>query len=863
MDNDSLSKTKPRRKTKRGDTFRSSRLGVSSRNPLFRSYLVVAVLVGIVSVLLAAVGGGLPKVHGSLVTHNDDGDDEDTNSCRLYLMADEQIEKASDDDDDDMDEFTRQQQQQQQLPKRYRWALYAGEQGFPNPSSTTPSSNNSSRILLFAADLAVTLINANKNEYSPWHDVAWSGERVLPPSWIRTMAAQHYNNSNQVWMGQDVILAGLGALTTCSSGGLRANIRIVPPTPDRNRQTTAHSQLTTTTSFYDIHVDANSDNSPIGFSPKHSIAPGELLVLSCEEDDDDEHEGVLGEEEPTLDSLRYRRTLDELSTRGVCVDGLHVRESTLAGGGAGRGAFSKRAVPKNSVITVSPVLLMDRSQTKILEQQQQRGVRLHSDDGTPKTSNNDNNTSTKPTTMLPLEWLMPLMRDHGIAYTSQTVGTQLLLNYLYGHPDSNAMLLPLAPGVNMINHQNQQPNAYWRWSTHAPFRSIFQNYQTNVPLMELLEESDISLAWDLVALKDISPGEEIFIDYGAAFTDALESFQRSSSGKKSTSDATAPFRHEIGTTLIPSHWMRSDPYPFGDFIASHLGPGQMAPIRWKNGTKVVTPWAFRMGLPERVGQVLMDYCNRMGITDILRHVTVEGNGLEPGTETHLQLNGDDWYLQRPDKEWRSNMHWFSPGSAAAHEDYLQTLSLAGFDEILESVGEHLGMDGLVAYHVTFIGVSFSNRGYLHTDVIETGGKVYNVIIPLLLANETGPELDLQGYREDQPTNTNGEVGRYRYEQNVASMMGDEARHATSACDYRQTMDMRMAATVYIADVNNVNAVSILNHYTQAYPPTDMELLKSWIGRHWKRNDRTRKLPKPSKKHVLRRTKPVQPKMEEL
>ena len=198
------------------------------------------------------------------------------------------------------------------------------------------------------------------------------------------------------------------------------------------------------------------------------------------------------------------------------------------------------------------------------------------------------------------------------------------------------------------------------------------------------------------------------------------------------------------------------------------------------------------------------------------------------------------------------MHWFSPGASPAHEHYLQALSVAGFDEILNGIGEYLGMDGLVAFHVTFIAVSFSNRAFLHFDVKETGAKVYNVIIPLVLANETGPELDLQKWSPDLPDyEQDNTIGRYRYEYDVASMMGDNAHHATSACDYRNTKEMRMAATVYIADVNDANADDILNHYTQAYPPNDdVELLKSWKARHWKKGDASRKLPEPTPDHIL-------------
>lgn len=94
------------------------------------------------------------------------------------------------------------------------------------------------------------------------------------------------------------------------------------------------------------------------------------------------------------------------------------------------------------------------------------------------------------------------------------------------------------------------------------------------------------------------------------------------------------------------------------------------------------------------------------------------------------------------------------------------------------------------------------------------------------------------------------MGRYRYEYDVASMMGDDSMHASSACDYRTTKEMRMAATVYIADVNEDNVERIVSDYTQAYPPADPEMLLGWAGRHWRKDDPSVKLPKPSAGHIL-------------
>ena len=306
--------------------------------------------------------------------------------------------------------------------------------------------------------------------------------------------------------------------------------------------------------------------------------------------------------------------------------------------------------------------------------------------------------------------------------------------------------------------------------------------------------------------------------------------------------------------FYPSNWIKFDSASHvHDFIANPLQPGHMAPVRWAGTGQVVTPWAFRMGLDRKIRHVLLDYCNKMGITEMLQHVTLEGNGLEPGTDTHLELEGHDWFLQRPEAKWRSNLHWLSPGAAPAHEHYLQALSVAGFDEVLQSIGEYLGMDGLVAFHVTFIAVSHSTKGYLHHDMDGTGRKMYNVIIPLILANETNPELDIQDLHPDlEDDDQDFRVGRYQYEYDVAGMMGDGAVHGTSAVDYRMNKEMRMAATVYITDVNEDNVDSISTQYTQAYPPSDRNLLLSWAGRHWKKDDPTAKLPEPEPDHILRR-----------
>ena len=91
----------------------------------------------------------------------------------------------------------------------------------------------------------------------------------------------------------------------------------------------------------------------------------------------------------------------------------------------------------------------------------------------------------------------------------------------------------------------------------------------------------------------------------------------------------------------------------------------------------------------------------------------------------------------------------------------------------------------------------------------------------------------------------GEVGRYKYEYDVATLLGDDGVHATSSIDYRDIRQMRMAATVYVADLGEENIDPIMEFYTQKYPPKDRSLLLNSAGAHWNPQNPRAKLPKPN------------------
>ena len=175
------------------------------------------------------------------------------------------------------------------------------------------------------------------------------------------------------------------------------------------------------------------------------------------------------------------------------------------------------------------------------------------------------------------------------------------------------------------------------------------------------------------------------------------------------------------------------------------------------------------------------------------------------------------------------MHWISPTDQNTQDDYLNMLLESDFSEVLHDLGTQMNLNGLVAYHLTFIAVSKCTQGYIHSDFQGVNGKAFNIIIPIQTFSEQ-EELYVQDDTEYEY------IASYRYKLNQGIALGDYAYHATAPCDYTEEKGMRLAATVYVADVNAENVERIMVDYTQYYPPVDEEYLMSISGRHWKRDN---------------------------
>ena len=324
-------------------------------------------------------------------------------------------------------------------------------------------------------------------------------------------------------------------------------------------------------------------------------------------------------------------------------------------------------------------------------------------------------------------------------------------------------------------------------------------------------------------------------------------FRLGSVGLDSRSSTTSDYLLSLSTALPPvasindtaaAKSLSSRQPADQDLLDSSGAPllsGDISPMMW--GGRRLSENMFRVGLPPQLLEELREYANRMGITDFYRGLVVEGQPYKPGTEGPVTFQDQNWMVQRPKSHWASNMHWMSPADETAHDDYLRVLSAGGFDEVLERVGTYFGLEGLSAYHLSFIGVSQCEKGFIHADVTDSGKMAFNMIIPLILEDE-GPELEILS---DDETTTR----YYKYQYNVASMVGDNALHATASCDYQSKGTMRMAATVYIGDITPGNVQNLLLSLTQAYPPVgDTQHLLDRAGNHWSKSNPSKKLPMP-------------------
>lgn len=177
------------------------------------------------------------------------------------------------------------------------------------------------------------------------------------------------------------------------------------------------------------------------------------------------------------------RSLEWLQKEGLCLDHIAVGESKVAPGE--RGGFAKRDLPKGTVVAPAPVVHMSR------------------------------------------DHLTMLLLDDQDADMVLWKGHQLLLNYVYGHPESSLLLFPYAPAVNLLNHyggsgknsKERRPNVKLQWSAKKPHPEWLESW---TPEEIVQEEYKAGMVMEVVSIEDIAAGDEILLDYGDGWQKAYE-----------------------------------------------------------------------------------------------------------------------------------------------------------------------------------------------------------------------------------------------------------------------------------------------------------------------------------------------------
>jgi hypothetical protein len=200
------------------------------------------------------------------------------------------------------------------------------------------------------------------------------------------------------------------------------------------------------------------------YSSNRDIAAGEELFASYGKSTWFSDRGIPYNSSVTADGRRY--SITELQERGHCLSDVHISTSTVPL--AGRGLFSSRGFATGELVTISPVLML------------------------PK---------------------------HVI---QREASSSLLLNYVMSREESDVAVLPMGR-VAYCNHApNPDHRQDGRWGGPNLAAKWVSNIQGNVLDNSSLSDAERAVAvaaspllLGYFATSDISPGEELFLSYGA------------------------------------------------------------------------------------------------------------------------------------------------------------------------------------------------------------------------------------------------------------------------------------------------------------------------------------------------------------
>mmetsp|Transcript_26636 Transcript_26636/g.30489 ORF Transcript_26636/g.30489 Transcript_26636/m.30489 type:complete len:617 (+) Transcript_26636:206-2056(+) len=228
------------------------------------------------------------------------------------------------------------------------------------------------------------------------------------------------------------------------------------------------------------------------------------------------------------------RNLTWVEENGLCLDLIRPGISTIPG--AGRGAFSQGYIQEGTIISPAPLLTIPNSDNMLMyewEDDEETGEKVKIDEDIP-------------------------------------IGKQIAVNYCFGHLDSKLLLCPMT-NMLLMNHcsnrisgeghcGNRGPNAKVQWAT---------NWDKDTPewlkmsLDEIEKATQVGsrgLSFEVVATRDIAPGEEVLIDYGLNWETAWQEHVENWEAPETPDYVPVRTMKEFGD-LRSIDELETDPYP--------------------------------------------------------------------------------------------------------------------------------------------------------------------------------------------------------------------------------------------------------------------------------------------------------------
>ena len=175
------------------------------------------------------------------------------------------------------------------------------------------------------------------------------------------------------------------------------------------------------------------------------------------------------------DESKLQKPLSWLQGNGYCLDRIQARANDK-----GKGAYAAQPFSKGDIVAPIPLLHLDR-----------RKVYSYA------------------------------IKKEGENTT--TFQNSLMLNYCYSHPESSVLLLPYTSGPNFVNHDLNQPNVKLQWVESKNAKTSFhQPNWLELSALDLIRQPKAGLMMELVAIRNIQPGDEILLNYGELWQKAWD-----------------------------------------------------------------------------------------------------------------------------------------------------------------------------------------------------------------------------------------------------------------------------------------------------------------------------------------------------